>query len=253
MTTNLFPFSFSGADVRAFVTPSSNNTGFYLDTLATISFQVNEQKSPVRRMGRPNVVGFTKSIRTIAGTMVLIILRDHPAHKIIDNSKYHKLGMTTDTKNSSGFFATKKPFDLKLVYQSEDQIVGIERLAADNEDYHSEFNIYGIEIISQSITTSINDMMTEVVVQFMAKDYEEFKYMYKDKDKEVNNLDNLKQTNNKLWARVNEINKLIDAGNLSQTTKNSLEAERNEIMRTIMEYYAPKIVELNKESLNTNE
>ena len=73
----------------------------YLD-----SFQVNEQKSPVRRMGRPNVVGFTKSIRTIAGTMVLIILRDHPAHKIIDNSKYHKLGMTTDTKNSSGFFAT---------------------------------------------------------------------------------------------------------------------------------------------------
>lgn len=172
-----YPFSFSGADVRAFVfTDDTKDTGYFLDSLATISFQINEQKSPVRRLGRPHVVGFTKSIRTIAGTMVLIILRDHPAARHIDKGRYERIGVTNDTSNSDKFFTNSKPFDLRLTYQSEDNRfkTGYNNNNKRNESTHSELLIQGIEIISQSIVTSINDMMTEVVVQFMAKDCTEF-------------------------------------------------------------------------------
>ena len=172
-----YPFSFSGADVRAFVfTEDKKDTGYFLDSLATISFQINEQKSPVRRLGRPHVVGFTKSIRTIAGTMVLIILRDHPAARHIDKGRYEQIGVTNDTSNSNKFFTNSKPFDLRLTYQSEDNRfkTGYDDDNKKNKSTHSELLIQGIEIISQSIVTSINDMMTEVVVQFMAKDCTEF-------------------------------------------------------------------------------
>jgi len=170
-----YPFSFSGADVRAFVyTENTSDTGYFLDSLATISFQINEQKSPVRRLGRPHVVGFTKSIRTIAGTMVLIILRDHPAAKHINQGRYKSIGVTSDTLNSNKFFTNSKPFDLRLTYQSEDNLFKTGYSDNQNGLTHSELLIQGIEIISQSIVTSINDMMTEVVVQFMAKDCTEF-------------------------------------------------------------------------------
>lgn len=155
-----YSYSFSGTDVKAFAERDSNV--FSLNSLATISFQVNEQKSPVRRLGRQGVVGFTRSIKTIAGTMVFVILKDHPLRELMPNNNLalrHKevsLNMPHQATNIL-------PFNLRLKYKTE------------HSDYNfSELFIEGIEIISQSIVTSVNDMVTELIVQFMGRDYKEF-------------------------------------------------------------------------------
>ena len=159
-----YNYSFSGTDVKAYASNIEGENFHQLKALSTISIQVNEQKSPVRRLGRQHVTGFTRSIKTVAGTMVFVILNDHPLKGLIANGNLylnsrHVLNDINQKYQSTNIL----PFNLKLIYQTEH--------ATNNT---AEINVYGIEIISQSIVTSSNDMVTEMVIQFLAKDYKEF-------------------------------------------------------------------------------
>ena len=159
-----YNYSFSGTDVKAYASDIEGENFHQLKALSTISIQVNEQKSPVRRLGRQHVTGFTRSIKTVAGTMVFVILNDHPLKGLIANGNLylnsrHVLNDINQKYQSTNIL----PFNLKLIYQTEH--------ATNNT---AEINVYGIEIISQSIVTSSNDMVTEMVIQFLAKDYKEF-------------------------------------------------------------------------------
>lgn len=159
-----YNYSFSGTDVKAYASNIEGENFHQLKALSTISIQVNEQKSPVRRLGRQHVTGFTRSIKTVAGTMVFVILNDHPLKGLIANGNLylnsrHVLNDINQKYQSTNIL----PFNLKLIYQTEH--------ATNNT---AEINVYGIEIISQSIVTSSNDMVTELVIQFLAKDYKEF-------------------------------------------------------------------------------
>lgn len=159
-----YNYSFSGTDVKAVA--ETESSVFALKSLATISFQVNEQKSPVRRLGRQHVVGFTRSIKTIAGTMVFVILNDHPLKELMPNNNLTLRHKDVDP-NTLPYHATNiLPFNLRLKYKTEHSY----------ELSYAELFIEGIEIISQSIVTSVNDMVTELVVQFLAKDYKEFNF-----------------------------------------------------------------------------
>lgn len=162
-----YNFSYSGSDVKALIKNTYMNAEYkVLNTLTTVSFSVNEQKSPVRRLGRRHVVGFTKAIRTIAGTMVLTVLKGHPLTEFYTLDQYYKsgeMGQGVHRDNSYHFATNVPPFDLRLIYQTEH-----------NSNYYAQLEILGIEIISQSIVTSVNDMITECVLQFVARDYKEF-------------------------------------------------------------------------------
>jgi hypothetical protein len=159
-----YNYSFSGTDVKAYASNIEGENFHQLKALSTISIQVNEQKSPVRRLGRQHVTSFTRSIKTVAGTMVFVILNDHPLKGLIANGNLylnsrHVLNDINQKYQSTNIL----PFNLKLIYQTEH--------ATNNT---AEINVYGIEVISQSIVTSSNDMVTEMVIQFLAKDYKEF-------------------------------------------------------------------------------
>lgn len=159
-----YNYSFSGTDVKAYASDIEGENFHQLKALSTISIQVNEQKSPIRRLGRQHVTGFTRSIKTVAGTMVFVILNDHPLKELIANGNLylnsrHVLNDINQKYQSTNIL----PFNLKLIYQTEH--------ATNNT---AEINVYGIEVISQSIVTSSNDMVTEMVIQFLAKDYKEF-------------------------------------------------------------------------------
>lgn len=158
-----YPFSFSGTDVEAYIIQGNNY--YKLNSLSTVSFQVNEMRNPVRRLGYSIPVGFTKAIRTIAGTLVLTILKDHPLKELLGSVENTQDEVETNCKVRSGSqsILSNKEFDLLLRYQSEG-----------HQEFYSEFKIKGINLISQSLVTSVNDMVTEMVFQFMAKDYEDF-------------------------------------------------------------------------------
>jgi hypothetical protein len=225
-------------------------TPVHLESLATVSISIHEPKAPVRALGHRGTKGFARSVRTIAGTMVLLVVEDHPLRKLAyqPQSKFNpsdssfsldmdSLGQggyrqpgTLDTYPGNTRISTLlKPFDMILRYQSEVlpkskvnfTVSANEAVEAFREEHPSETNwpdpvldgtnivkdaqgrsraarrdrrlsmkdpylgvssvafnvpkvatmmIEGIEIISEGITTSVNDMVTEVVIQFVAQD-----------------------------------------------------------------------------------
>lgn len=205
-----YEYSFSGTDVRAFAEQDSNV--FSLNSLATISFQVNEQKSPVRRLGRQGVVGFTRSIKTIAGTMVFVILKGHPLKDLMPNNTLTQRYKEINT--NMPFQATNiLPFNLRLKYKTEHS----------STDF-SELFIEGIEIISQSIVTSVNDMITELVVQFMGRDYKEF---YSNIDSSSSTITTQKDLDNDL--QLQEDNKDTQINNYNKRLQ-EIEIEKNDFL-----------------------
>jgi hypothetical protein len=163
-----------------------------LNSLATISLSIHDAKAPVRRLGHVGVSGFTKAIRTIAGTMVFLIVEDHPLKDLakIDPANSNKsyyfsldenkgrglnyVNLLTESKLSSLI----SKFNLMLVYQTE---VFDEKT---NNFSGASMIIKGIEITGESIVTSVNDMVTEVVIQFVAEDVVMFRKNIKGQNNE---------------------------------------------------------------------
>ena len=53
-----------------------------LASMATISLSIHEAKSPVRRLGERGISGVSRSLRTIAGSIVFLVLKDHPLREL---------------------------------------------------------------------------------------------------------------------------------------------------------------------------
>ena len=176
-----------------------------LDSLATISYSIYEAKSPVRRLGNRGVSGYTRGIRTIAGSMVFLVIEDHPLSSLIDlqrksknfsfdkNSKGHSYQIV-HKQTAKRFVSTLlEPFNIGLFYKTE---VAFRYKDEDEKDHSNQLPamrnaanyrkvekgykrgysegahlvISGIDIISEGMVTSVNDMVTEVTMQFVAQD-----------------------------------------------------------------------------------
>lgn len=230
----------------------------HLESLATCSISIHEPKAPVRALGHRGTKGFARSVRTIAGTMILLVIEDHPLRALayqaqskfnpsdssfsldldsLGQGGYRQPGTLTTYPGSTRLSTLLKPFNMILRYRSEvlpsrrvrinaadpnevledfrnDHPAGTDyftdteignkvkeaqgrRAAArqarrdhKNDPYGGvnsvEFKvpkvatmmIEGIEIISEGITTSVNDMVTEVVIQFVAQDVKQLSTMH---------------------------------------------------------------------------
>lgn len=135
-----------------------------IDSLATISLSIHESKSPVRRLGHMAPSGYTRAIRTIAGSMVLTIVgSDHPLKKLSEQDPKSVTYFSNDSSNSPNIVTKMSPFNLMLMYKSEiPNTLG------------SKMIIKGIDFINEGIVTSVNDLVSEVVLQFVALDIQQF-------------------------------------------------------------------------------
>lgn len=182
------------------------NNPVHLSSLATISVSIHDAKAPVRRLGHVGVSGFTKAIRTIAGTMVFLIIEDHPLRSLIAkdpsnidlNYYYYSLDQEKGRgsligKTDTSFFGTSKlsslisKFNLMLKYQTE---VYKEK---ENNFGGASMIIKGIEITGESIVTSVNDMVTEVVIQFVAEDVVMFRASKTDIEETIKELPSMQK------------------------------------------------------------
>lgn len=156
-----------------------------LDSLATISLSIHEPRSFVRALGHKAPKGFAGSVRTIAGSMIFTIVEDHPLRSLflIDdevNSKpsnrapwsvdHYLKGRGTPTKhdNITKLATMLTPFNMHIRYLSEYLNTDL------NQALGAAISIEGIQIISESIVTSVNDIVTEITYQFIAQDVKEF-------------------------------------------------------------------------------
>ena len=60
-----------------------NQDWVHLDSIQTISISINEAKAPARRLGHRDITGMSRSARTIAGTMILTVVDNHPLAKLM--------------------------------------------------------------------------------------------------------------------------------------------------------------------------
>lgn len=160
-----YQYSFSGADCKVYAGRGSRRS--LLESVMTVSLSIYEAKAPVRRLGHAAPVGFTGNIRSIAGSIICLMRGDsHPLHPVMfSNEQKH----VDDENISSPYKQIRgggnyewqfqagliKPFNLLLLYKNE--VGGDVGLQINN-----------IDIISESVVTSVNDIYTEMVFQFVA-------------------------------------------------------------------------------------
>lgn len=158
--------SYSGADIVATITPVGGKP-YVFGELQTISYSIHRDKFPVRALGSINPKGFSMGGRTIAGSLIFTVFDRHvlkeaidgwwgwdqaiygaaPAgsRQLMDDMKYR---MVTDEM---------PPFDVTVTFMNEYGVGSVLRL-------------YGVTIVDEGQVMSIEDMITENTMSFMARD-----------------------------------------------------------------------------------
>lgn len=225
-----YKYSFSGADARMLVFFAQRpDLITYLDSVHTLSISVHEAKSQVRSLGYRGIKGLTRSVRTIAGSMILTVVNDHPLRPLIE--QYNKMVLDI---NGQEFFESPPfgwsvdrdelgvgthqdvytfhnrlasllpPFSLIMEFVAEMGPVSIDkstgapvRIGSKSSEYEdgvpvrigpSQRNssaregaktifsgaglmLEDIEFIDEGFVVSVNDMVTEVTLSFVARDF----------------------------------------------------------------------------------
>ena len=248
-------YSYSGSDCRVYIRDESQEISL-LNSLSTASISLHEAKSPVRTLGRRSVVGFTESLRTIAGSLVFVVLEDHPLAKLKSHNYENKNWSKDYRKNQSSnidFFLRKKattlnPVDLYFVYKTE----------TDTNNSGSDMWVTGVRFINEGGVTSVHDMVTEVVMQFVAEDMQPLEYKYSEKEMKR------KKTNNEAYVEYirdesegEYLNALTSKPTAFGTTSNVINNEPGPISITnadkILEATKNKQAEIVNESFKNSE
>lgn len=163
--------SFSGTDIVAtMVLPpmgDSPGNGTYLEIgdLQTVSYSIHRENSPVRTLGHSNVRGFVKGSRTIAGSLIFTVFNEYFWYKIEEYKNY--------ISRSNGFFTPLAdmlpPFDIVFTLFNE-------------YGSASKMKIFGVTIVDEGQTMSIDDILTEQTYTFMARGIQPIVKMINEKE-----------------------------------------------------------------------
>ena len=153
--------SFAGVDISAsMVIPAINRENgtiegtdiLELGELQTISYSIHRENSPVRTLGHVNPKGFIKGSRTIAGSLIFTVFNEYAFYRI---KEFRQMMAETGL-----FFAPLAdmlpPFDVVLSFFNE---YGL----------GAKMKIYGITIVDEGQTMSVDDLITEQTYTYMAR------------------------------------------------------------------------------------
>jgi len=144
--------SYSGTDITAVII--YNEWMVILGNVETISYSLHRDKMPVRTLGRTYAKDYVRGQRTIAGSLIFVQFDEAPLYKLYE---FFNKKLENQHRFSSPVADEIPPFDLMLVFNNE-------------YGYGSVIKMYGVEIVDEGGTFSINDIYSENVMQFIAKD-----------------------------------------------------------------------------------
>ena len=132
-----------------------------LGTLQTMSVQSFREKHAVRALGHAYAKGYTRGTRTIGGSCIFTVFNEHALSRLI-----RSMG------TSAAFRSGEKDSELSTLLA--DQLPPIDLTIAFANEYGalSEFRLYGVEFVSDGIVLSIEDLLTEESMNFVARDYD---------------------------------------------------------------------------------
>jgi len=135
-------------------------TSKVLAELQTISYQSFREKAPVRTLGSVYPRAYTRGPRTIGGSMIFTVFHQHVLHEILGlNLKFYNTGTSDHDKYTytTNLSDQLPPLDISLVFANEYGAL-------------SHMGLWGVEFISEGSTFSIEDIFSENVVQYVARD-----------------------------------------------------------------------------------
>lgn len=153
--------SYAGTDISAtIVVPNidrnSKTVGesdiLEMAEIQTISYSIHRENAPVRTIGHVNPRGFVKGGRTIAGSLIFTVFNEYAFYRI---KEFRQIMAETGL-----FFAPLAdmlpPFDIVLSFFNEYGMA-------------SKMKIYGVTIVDEGGTMSVDDLITEQTYTFMAR------------------------------------------------------------------------------------
>lgn len=146
--------SFSGTDMIVdIVFPDSKSVR--IGTASTLTYSTFREKHQIRTLGRISNKGFTYGPRTIGGTMIFTIINEHFINDLKQRvpllQRYDKIKPDE-----------LPPFDVVVTFANE-------------YGQSAKMVIYGITIIDDGVVLSVEDMLTENTMTYMARDIEHMK------------------------------------------------------------------------------
>lgn len=158
---NTSQISFSGADaVATIIIPTIGSDGSVtgpgevveLGEIQTLSYSMHRENSPIRTLGHVNPRGFIKGGRTIAGSLIFTVFNEYVFYRL---SQYKDL-----LARRNGFFAPLAdmlpPFDIVVSFFNE-------------YGNMSKMKIFGVTIVDEGQTLSIDDLIIEQTYTYMAR------------------------------------------------------------------------------------
>lgn len=154
--------SFSGADIVATITPAGGKPRVFGE-IQTISYSIYRPMTPVHTLGRIGPKGVVRGQRMIAGSLIFTVFDRHVLKQVIDSF---------DTGRRTGYDFSESDINHMKRYMKTDEMPPFDiNISFMNElGSHSTLNIYGIHIMSEGQTMSIEDMITENTMQYIALD-----------------------------------------------------------------------------------
>jgi hypothetical protein len=128
-----------------------------LGNLQTISVQSHREKYPVRALGHAYAKGYTRGTRTIAGSMIFTLFDEHAFAQLIRSMGQSDHFKSIDEELSTLLPDQLPPIDITLAFANEYGAT-------------SRMGIYGVEFLNDGATFSIEDLLSENVVNFVARD-----------------------------------------------------------------------------------
>lgn len=153
--------SFSGTDITAtIVLPTIDREKgtigeadvLEMAEIQTISYSIHRENAPIRTLGHVNPRGFVKGGRTIAGSLIFTVFNEYAFYRI---KEFRQM-----MSESGLFFAPLAdmlpPFDIVLSFFNE---YGL----------GAKMKLYGVTIVDEGGTMSVDDLITEQTYTFMAR------------------------------------------------------------------------------------
>ena len=146
--------SFSGADIVAEIILPGEPKPLTLGELQTISYSIHRENKPVRTIGRVNPLGFVRGPRTIAGSLIFTVFNGYAFYRL---DQFRNLVVPSiGTHPIYPLSDMLPPFDVALTFSNE-------------SGKFAKMRIYGVTIVDEGGTMSIEDLVTEQTYTYVAR------------------------------------------------------------------------------------
>lgn len=195
--------SFSGADaVISFLFPDS--PALVVGTASTVTYSLYRQLAQVRTIGRQSSKGYARGGITYAGTIIFTVINESFIYELKKNVGY--LGDLNYLRPDQ-----LPPFDINISYGNE-------------YGQTASMTIYGATFVDETMTISVEDMFTENILTFIARDVRHLK-----ENEDINTISSVKfRGKDEILSRFIEVpKKAVEKPAINNQTQNSSEPNKN--------------------------